>query len=912
MPAGQHRAAGPLDGMTGQEQRTARPTGRGWRRLARLGLAGLLVLAGGCSGSHDDSASPDIDGSGYTLAGTLQVAGGAAIDADLNDPNQTGRTSNDDIEHAQPLTTPARVVGTVNRPNTGPLGASRVDGDETDVYAIDLQGTETVELTFSADDPQADLDLYVLSEDGRRVGTADGSATRDECIRITQPGRHYLMVAAFRGAAVYQLRVAGADSGAAGCSGRTVAADFAPGELVARARGGTATRALAAAATTRRAALRRAVGQAGVSAHGADPATLAHLLTLPAGAEARRGGLRRLALALEQPAAAPDSAATPARDDTARPDRGVQARFDTLRYAKALQATGLYDYVQPDWRLTSSAAATLGPFPPNDPDWASQRWHHEMIALPAAINRLAALPVPPSLRPVIAIVDTGVMLDHPDLQAQFASSGRTFVTVDQPGDGNRANGDDARGAADAAVSHGTHVAGTAAATAWNGLAVAGVAPMARLMPLNVFGRGGSARTHDIIQAMLYAAGLENNAGVQPTRRADVINLSAGSPGPCSAAFQETVDRVRAAGVLVVAASGSQARNDLGQPAEVQQPANCRGVIAVGAVDAARRLPPYANTGATLTLAAPGGDLDQSLSGAADGIFSTLIASGPDGQREASVGALQGTSMAAPQVSGVLALLRYLRPTLTPDEVDRLIAAGALSDDLGEPGRDPLFGWGLLNARKAIEAVLGGAVVAPTAGAPVVVQPTRLDFGGFRLSATLELTAPPDSTDRIIGVRADHVAVTVRADRIDASTGLGRYLVSVDRRKLAADGLHATTLTVSLASGHVLAVPVTVERTAGSLTGGIGVGPIYVTVSDADSGRVLHTVAATPMRGRYVWQVTGVRRPRVTLRAGGDLNNDGQLCGPGEPCTSPAEAGLALTLTGDRHDLVMTLAPRDFP
>lgn len=909
--------------MTGQEQHAARTTGRGWRRLARLGLAGLLALAGGCSGGGSDpSTSPDIEGSGYTLAGVLQVDGGAAVDADLNDPNQAGRTSNDDVDHAQALVAPTRVVGTVNRPNTGPLGASRVDGDETDVYAIELQGTETVELAFSADDPQADLDLYVLSEDGRLVGSADGSTARDECLRITQPGRHYLMVAAFRGAAVYQLRVAGADSGAAGCSGRTVAADFAPGELVARARGGTTARALAAAATTRRAALRRAVVQAGVSARGADPATLPHLLTLPASAEARRGGLRRLALALEQPATAPDSAATPARDDTTPPDRGgVQARFDTLRYAKALQATGLYDYVQPDWRLTSSAAATLGPFPPNDPDWASQRWHHEMIALPAAIDRLAALPVPPAPRPVIAIVDTGVMLDHPDLQAQFVTSGRTFVTVDQPGDGNRADGDDVRSAADAAVSHGTHVAGTAAAATWNGLAVAGVAPMARLMPLNVFGRGASARTHDIIQAMLYAAGLENNAGVQPTRRADVINLSAGSPGPCSDAFQETVDRVRAAGVLVVAASGSQARNDLGQPAEVQQPANCRGVIAVGAVDAARRLPPYANTGATLALAAPGGDLDQSLSGAADGIFSTLIAFGPDGRREASVGALQGTSMAAPQVSGVLALLRYLRPTLTPDEVDHLIAAGALSDDLGAPGRDPLFGWGLLNARKAVEAVLGGAVPDSPAAAPLVAQPTRLDFGGFRSTATLVLSAPADATDRVVSVRADLAAVRVSADGVDAGTGLGRYAISVDRRMLAADGLHTAVLTVTLASGPPFTVPVTVERTAGSLASGSGFGPVYVTVSDADNGHVLHTVLATPVRGRYVWQVAGARRPRVMLRAGGDLNNDGQLCGPGEPCASPVEAGragvaglagMALSLSGDRRDLVMTLSPRDFP
>lgn len=843
-----------------------------------VGAVGAVCLAlAGCGGSGSGGASDagsDLPGAGVRLSGVLSVPAGAAVDSDLNDVNQLGRTRNNDLATAQALTRPVLLSGSVNRPGTGPAGSNQAEGDTTDAYVLDLQAGDLVELEFAPG--TADLDLYVVSNDGTLTGTSDGSDGRYECVRITQAARYYLKIEAFQQAAAYTLRAGPAAAPTTGCTATATRATFDPGELVAQSRSpapGMATALSARTTTTPRGP---------------------HLITVPASTATTA---RKTALAQ------PTSAATHALD----------TRLETLRYAKTLRATGAYDYVEPNWRLET--AATIGTFPPNDLHYGEQRWHHDLIALPAAIGRIQALPIQPAQRPVIAVIDTGVMLDHPDLQPQLASLGRTFLTDRLPGDRNQANGDDQRRPEDNAVSHGTHVAGTAAAATYNGIGVAGVAPMARLMPLNVFGRNGSAKTIDILQAMLYAAGLDNNAGVLPARRADVINLSMGSPGACSVAFQDTINRVRAAGTLVVVAAGSKADNASGLYTEVQQPANCVGAIAVGAVHSDRQLSRYANTGAALTVTAPGGDLGPTgtTSGFSEGIFSTLVNFTGDGQRVAGVGPQQGSSMAAPQVSGVLALMRYLDPELSPESVDALFASGQLTDDTGDTGRDSAYGWGLINARKAVEAVL-----APQAGADSVasgtatlgVRPVRLDLGSLRSTATLDLVVTAGRratvTDAVVAARSNSPAITLRTGTADASTSLHRQLVTVDRRLLPVDGPHSLTITLTLRSGAELTVPVTLDRPAGSASSGGGWGPVYVTLSDPDTGRVLHTVLAQASQGRYLWQFSGYRRARVTVSAGTDPNNDGVVCGPGEGC---GPTGWVMALTGDCTDLDMSLAGR---
>ena len=885
-------------------------TWRGWSGLAVGAMLAVLAACGGGGSETDAGADPDLPGPGVRLSGTLTVPAGAAVDSDLNDVHQLGRTRNDALATAQALTAPVLLSGSVNRPRTGPNGASHAEGDTTDTFVLELARGDLVELAFApgTEPDTADLDLYVASADGLLTGASDRSDTWHECVQITEPGRYYLKVEAFRHAAVYTLRAGPAATPTTGCVATAVPSTFDPGELVAQALdAGRSSRQipLSMAPVAHTQALMRLAGVLPSVPTGADSTRWPTLLTLPAKAADRRRGLALLAgepvsgtavspLALPTLSA---HAAPSALDD-------IDARLDTLRYAKALRATGAYAYAEPNWRLDTSA--TVGLFPPDDLHHAEQRWQHALIELPGAMARLHALPSQPAQRPVIAVIDTGVMLDHPDLQPQLASRGRTFLTERLPGDRNQANGDDQRRTEDPFVSHGTHVAGTAAAATFNGIGIAGVAPMARLMPLNVFGRNGSAKSIDILQAMLYAAGLDNSAGVLPARRADVLNLSLGSPGPCSVAFQDTVNRVRAAGTLVVAAAGSKADNTGGQAVEVQQPANCAGVIAVGAVRSDRQLSAYANTGSALTVAAPGGDLSpQDLaSGLSAGIFSTLVNFTGDGQRVAGVGPQQGSSMAAPQVSGVLALMRYLDPELSVDAVDALLASGQLTDDLGAPGRDSAHGWGLVNARKAVEAVLrpqAGTDRVASGAATLGIYPARLDLGSLRSTATLDLvvTAGKRSTvtDTVVGVRSSSPALMLRTGTADASTSLHRQRVEIDRRLLPFDGTHSLHITLTLRSGAELTVPVTLDRPAGSASSGAGWGPVHVTLRDPDTGRVVRTVVAHASQGRYHWQVDGYRRARVLVSAGTDPDNDGVVCGPGEGCG---------TLAGDPHGLDLSL------
>lgn len=892
-------------------------TRRAW--AGQVAGAALAMLAACGGGGGDGTGDTDLAGAGYRLSGTLSVPAGAAVDSDLNDVHQLGRTRNDALATAQALTAPVLLTGSVNRPRSGPPGANHAEGDTTDAFVLELARGDLVELAFApgADASAADLDLYVASADGVLTGASDRSDTQHECVQITEPGRYYLKVEAFQRAAVYTLRAGPAATVTTGCVATTARTSFDPGELVAQRLDAGQPLSARALAQTQALSLARRAGALASTAESADWPTL---VTLPAKAADRRRGLALLAGDPTGVGTAGGTSASALAFPRDQPTLdGIDVRLDTLRYAKALRATGAYAYVEPNWRLETSA--TVGLFPPDDLHYGEQRWQHALIELPAAMQRIQALPIQPARRPVIAVIDTGVMLDHPDLQPQLVSHGRTFLTDRLPGDRNQASGDDQRLAEDQAVSHGTHVAGTAAAATFNGLGVAGVAPMARLMPLNVFGRNASAKSIDILQAMLYAAGLDNSAGVLPARRADVINLSMGGPGPCGVAFQDTINRVRAAGTLVVAAAGSKADNAAGQAIDVQQPANCTGVIAVGAIRSDRQLSSYANTGAALTTTAPGGDLgpDDALRGVSEGIFSTLVNFTGDGQRLAGVGPQTGSSMAAPQVSGVLALMRYLDPDLSVQAVDMLFASGQLTDDLGPTGRDSLHGWGLINARKAVEAVLVPQSVADSVSSGAVtlgIRPVRLDLGSLRNTATLDLVVTAGkrsaATDTVASLRSSSPALTLRTGTADASTSLHRTLVDVDRRLLPVDGPHNLSITLTLRSGAELTVPVTLERPAGSASSGAGWGPVRVTLRDPDTGRVLHTVIAHASQGRYRWQVEGYRRARVSVSAGADPDNDGLVCGPGEGCGTwvPADAAVradrAVALSGDRHDLDLSL------
>ena len=262
---------------------------------------------------------------------------------------------------------------------------------------------------------------------------------------------------------------------------------------------------------------------------------------------------------------------------------------------------------------------------------------------------------------VVAVLDTGVA-PHAELTAALLP-GQNFTS--SPG-----------GATDATDrhGHGTHVAGTVAADA--GSTVEGIAPGVRVLPVKVLSDGGGGSSVWANQGIVWAA--DNGA--------DVINMSLGGPG-ASGVYAEAVAYARSKGVTVIAAAGNDATS------EPFWPAAEAGVVAVAAVDQNREQAWFSNFGSYVDLAAPG-----------VGIVST--------DRSGGTSVKNGTSMAAPHVAGVAALVAAAAPGLTPDQVEQALAAGAT--DLGAPGRDDVFGRGLVDA---VRAVRTAKAIAETGSVP---------------------------------------------------------------------------------------------------------------------------------------------------------------------------------------------------
>ena len=223
--------------------------------------------------------------------------------------------------------------------------------------------------------------------------------------------------------------------------------------------------------------------------------------------------------------------------------------------------------------------------------------------------------------------------------------------------------------------HGTHVTGTIAADTDNGIGVAGIAPMSKVIHARVLGTCGGSLT-DVADAIRWAAGLPVPVGsATPTpliTPARVINLSLGGTGACVSYMQSAVTAARAAGAILVVAAGNSNID-----AASATPANCAGVFTVASVGQSGKRAYYSNYGTNVSIAAQGGDFSDTTPFAQGGILSTLNA----GQYTTGAGNVlayyQGTSMAAPHVAGVAALLLTAKPNLTVTELENLLKNSAL-------------------------------------------------------------------------------------------------------------------------------------------------------------------------------------------------------------------------------------------
>jgi serine protease len=371
----------------------------------------------------------------------------------------------------------------------------------------------------------------------------------------------------------------------------------------------------------------------------------------------------------------------------------AQATIDAI---STLSRSSSVKYAQPNYRLHARAV-------PNDPSLGAQ-WDLPKMNMSTAWDITTG-----SSSVVVAVIDTGIASQHPDLLGRTVA-GYDFVsdvTAANDGNGRDSNPEDPGDAADCqdgtgfhpSSFHGSHVAGTIGASTNNGIGIAGINWVSKIQAVRVLGKCGGS-TADIVDAIRWSGGL-SVAGVPANATpSKVINMSLGGylgrGNTCASADVATLNAIRdvnARGVSVIVAAGNDNRN-----AQYDTPASCSGTITVAATNRADKRAFYSNYGSVVDIAAPGGD---TRSTPADGILSTL----KNDAGQFIYGAYQGTSMATPHVVGVVSLMYSLKPNITPAQVISTLQSTirAFPASSGCTGTTSC-GAGIVNAKAALDKV----------------------------------------------------------------------------------------------------------------------------------------------------------------------------------------------------------------
>lgn len=413
---------------------------------------------------------------------------------------------------------------------------------------------------------------------------------------------------------------------------------------------------------------------------------------------------------------------------------------DLLRLSQTLDARALdalvreisadpsVEYAQVDTRdyaLVNRRTATdvVPQFVPNDPFFGQYQWNFTHPV--GGVNAPAAWDVSTGEGIVVAVLDTGILPEHPDMIAGQLLSGYDFIT--DPFVSRRPTAERVPGALDygdwnpvvgecyttpvpSPISdsswHGTHVAGTVAQTTNNALGAAGLAYGAKVLPLRVLGRCGGYGS-DIADAIVWASGGTVPGMPANENPAEVINLSLGGGAACDAAYQNAIDIATGNGSLVVVAAG----NSNSEVANFR-PASCNNVVAVGATRITGGRASYSNFGALIDLSAPGGGGSQDPgNGGWDGFIIQAGSNAPTtpDSGEYLYSGFTGTSMASPHVAAVAALVQSalsaadLEP-LTPAALETLLKQSARPFPTTIPSNTPL-GTGIVDPVAALALAL---------------------------------------------------------------------------------------------------------------------------------------------------------------------------------------------------------------
>ena len=780
-----------------------------------------------------------------SISGKITSPAYLFLDSDVNEA-KSDPVANDTFATAQNFGNPSVITGYVNLAGEGPdydgEGKSKAAGDKYDVYKLNAYGGESVTLLI-ADESGADLDLYLYDsvEELRDFSVQEAGNATESVTLPEESGTYYIVVAAFSAGSNYNLI---ADTTTAFSSTASSRSEIVIGDVVV--------------------------------AHEPNAIRSNRVATLQAGAgivgsNSRSVELIRLGDGILGAYSRPFLGAGVFSQNTAGQAASiVERKLATFLLAKDLAGEKSIKFAEPNYIQRSKATT------PNDPFYRTQ-WHYSQISLPDAWDITTG-----SQNTIVAVLDTGVMHSHPDLSAKISSDSYDFISrsaVSGDGDGRDADasdpgdGRDNAACADATSAassfHGTHVAGTVAASSNNGVGVSGVDWSARIMDLRVLGCSGSGDAFDIAEAILYAAGLENVSGLLPSEPADIINLSLGGPSP--SLFQLlAVEAAVNAGVIVVAAAGNEALE--GNP--VGYPAAFSNVISVGATDSAGQIAEYSTHNNMVDVAAPGGDtnLDVNADGIPDGVVSTWSKISEGGDAAADYAPMPGTSMAAPHISGVVALMKSVHPGLTTAELEQLLSEESITSDLGSEGKDEYFGSGLINAYRAVVAAqsLASGVAIPENPKLALSQNLML-FGKFFSHGSVILTNASGGELNVTDFSTDDGAITITAP--DSPDRLGVYDVSLSRESLA-EGIYSSSVTFQTDSSSTPTKTLTVSYEVGvenDSQGGVGVVWINVWDVDAEDGQWFYIEGD---EREYSYVINDLDPGTYTVIAGTDPDNDG--------------------------------------
>ncbi|GHF62141.1 serine protease [Deinococcus metalli] len=336
--------------------------------------------------------------------------------------------------------------------------------------------------------------------------------------------------------------------------------------------------------------------------------------------------------------------------------------------------------------VSPTPATTSAPSVPSDPLYARQ-WPLPVIRLPQAWEKAPGGPV------TVAVLDTGYVAS-PELAGRVVN-GYDFVS--DPARSGDGDGRDADATGLGPFAYHAEVVANVIAAGRDGQGMVGVNPQAKIVHVRVAGTDGMIAPQDLVDAMKWAVGLSVPGVPANPNPARLLNLSLYADfiplTGCDARIQAAIDTVTARGALVVAG----AAND-GTDARGYSPAGCRNVVTVTSVSAQGARPDYANWGSTVTLAAPGGERGH-------GIVASSV-SGPGGERTPN-----GTSFAAPHVTGVASLLLSVRPKLSPALLRSYLTRSAtpFPNRQCDPVPTHTCGSGTLNAEAAVKLALASSV-----------------------------------------------------------------------------------------------------------------------------------------------------------------------------------------------------------